>query len=136
MNKQVLALMLLTPFVVLTGWSLYYLSFTRQATEVVLPIRGYDPRNLLSGHYIQFQIDWSAADCHQADWNGNCPKSEFKGVDRYYVSETEANRLERKINSGVPSSVVFAYYQGRRPIAKDLIIGNESISQASGNGTR
>ena len=133
MNKQILALMLLTPFVVLVVWSLYYLSFTRQATEVVLPIRGYDPRNLLSGHYIQFQIDWSSADCQQADWNGVCPKSEFKGVDRYYVSETEANRLERRINSGVPSNIVFAYHKGRRPVAKDLIVGDESVSRSAKN---
>jgi len=122
MNKQLSAVLLLCPFLVLAGWSMYYLSFTKKAPEVVLPIRGYDPRNLLSGHYIQFQIDWASADCHQADWNGVCPRTDFKGVDRYYVPEDEALPLERKINAGYPAKIVFSYEKGHRPIAKRLIV--------------
>lgn len=30
--------------------------FLRRAQEVSLPIQGYDPRDLLHGHYIQFQL--------------------------------------------------------------------------------
>ena len=30
----------------------------QQGTEWDVPIRGYDPRDLLRGHYITFQYDW------------------------------------------------------------------------------
>lgn len=31
---------------------------SRQGTEWDVPIEGYDPRDLLQGHYVQFQYDW------------------------------------------------------------------------------
>lgn len=30
----------------------------RQGTEWAVPVEGYDPRDLLRGHYIQFTYDW------------------------------------------------------------------------------
>lgn len=32
--------------------------FSRQGTEWDVPVRGYDPRDILRGHYVQFQYDW------------------------------------------------------------------------------
>lgn len=31
---------------------------SRQGTEWDVPIRGYDPRDLLRGHYVEFRYDW------------------------------------------------------------------------------
>jgi hypothetical protein len=31
---------------------------SRQGTEWLVPVAGYDPRDLLRGHYVLFQYDW------------------------------------------------------------------------------
>lgn len=32
--------------------------WTREGTDWDVPVRGYDPRDLLRGHYIEFQYEW------------------------------------------------------------------------------
>ena len=114
---------LLLPFIGLFGFVVYYANFVENAASVTLPIQGYDPRNLLSGHYIQFSIDWKKADCQQANWNGSCPQSSFRGVNRFYVPEDKAKLLERLINQrDISAQVVFAYKKGKKAIVKDLLI--------------
>ena len=149
MNNKIVGILLALPFVLVCSWAMYYANFVSHAEDVTLPIRGYDPRNILSGHYIQFQIDWDIANCHQSDWNGICPRNEFKGINRYYVPENKAKSIERAINrtnqgvglvyfpvgehvnsdlamlsqtSRAAAEIVFAYKKGKRPIAKDLLI--------------
>jgi hypothetical protein len=39
----------------LWGWSD---RLSRQGTDWLVPIAGYDPRDLLRGHYVQFSYDW------------------------------------------------------------------------------
>jgi hypothetical protein len=39
----------------LWGWSDH---LSRQGTDWLVPIAGYDPRDLLRGHYVQFTYDW------------------------------------------------------------------------------
>jgi len=125
---------LFIPFIGLCCWALYYVNFVEKAAEVVLPVTGYDPRNLLSGHYIEFQIDWSKANCNQADWNNVCPKNDFKGVNRFYVAENKAKELERFINNNfVATEIVFAYVAGARPVAKELLIDGKPWHQHKSN---
>ena len=127
MNK-VKTFILLIPFIGMLCWAMYYATFVKNATEVILPITGYDPRNLLSGHYIEFQIDWSKANCRQADWHGSCPKSEFQGINRYYVPENKARELEYLINNNqYTSEILFAYETGMRPVAKELLINGQPV---------
>lgn len=40
---------------VLWGWSDYK---SRQGTDWDVPVQGYDPRDLLRGHYVEFTYDW------------------------------------------------------------------------------
>lgn len=35
---------------------------SREGTEWDVPVQGYDPRDLLRGHYVQFQYDWPGPD--------------------------------------------------------------------------
>lgn len=129
MNK-LKTLFLLIPFIGLCSWAMYYVHFVRNAPEVTLPITGYDPRNLLSGHYIEFRIDWSRANCQQADWNGLCPRNDFSGVNRYYVPESKAHELERFVNStSFNTEIVFAYKKGFKPVVKDLLIEGQKWDQ-------
>ena len=39
----------------LWGWGDH---LSRQGTDWLVPIAGYDPRDLLRGHYVQFSYDW------------------------------------------------------------------------------
>jgi len=39
----------------LWGWSD---RLSRQGTDWLVPVAGYDPRDLLRGHYVQFAYDW------------------------------------------------------------------------------
>jgi hypothetical protein len=43
----------------LWGWSDYQ---SRQGTDWLVPIGGYDPRDLLRGHYVQYAYDWPGLD--------------------------------------------------------------------------
>jgi hypothetical protein len=43
----------------LWGWSDY---LSRQGTDWLVPVAGYDPRDLLRGHYVQYSYDWPGQD--------------------------------------------------------------------------
>ncbi|MFM7349136.1 MAG: GDYXXLXY domain-containing protein [Erythrobacter sp.] len=57
----------LLPIAGLAGlWATSGLTY-RQGTEWDVPIRGYDPRDLLRGHYVEFQYDWPGGETFAAD---------------------------------------------------------------------
>ncbi len=131
MKNRLVVLFLCIPFFILASGMFYALHFVRTAQEVVLPIQGYDPRNILSGHYIRFQINWEQADCHQAGWNGVCPVYDFAGVNTYYIPENQAYSLERNLQSeDNKMEVVFAYESERRPIPKELRMNGRTLLQS------
>jgi hypothetical protein len=43
---------------------------SRQGTEWLVPVAGYDPRDLLRGHYVLFQYDWPGLAPAQRDRDG------------------------------------------------------------------
>lgn len=53
------ALLPLAGLAALWGWSDYR---SRQGTEWEVPIQGYDPRDYLRGHYVEFAYDWPGLD--------------------------------------------------------------------------
>lgn len=44
----------------------------RQGTEWDVPIRGYDPRDVLRGHYVEFTYDWPGYDAIAAPASALC----------------------------------------------------------------
>src|SRR3546814_12803826 len=55
-TSRVLALVLpIAGLAALWGWSDYK---SRQGTDWLVPVAGYDPRDLLRGHYVEFTYDW------------------------------------------------------------------------------
>lgn len=59
MNRALLHVAALAlPLLGLGGMWLSADRLSRQGTEWDVPIQGYDPRDLLQGHYVQFQYDW------------------------------------------------------------------------------
>lgn len=59
MNRALLhAAALVLPLIGLGGMWISADRLSRQGSEWDVPIQGYDPRDLLQGHYVQFQYDW------------------------------------------------------------------------------
>ena len=58
MDKKFAIVLFCLPILFLGIWGLILSFQMNSGIEVRLPIMGYDPRDLLSGHYIQYQIDW------------------------------------------------------------------------------
>lgn len=124
MKKVFLIIALFFPLVVLIGWTGWLGTTRGLRQEVVLPIQGYDPRDLLSGHYLSYQIDWKRANCAQFE-AGICPTDDFPKEMRFYVPEHQAKRLEQLIFQNDPMTVfeiVFAYNPYAQPIAKQMRI--------------
>jgi uncharacterized membrane-anchored protein len=46
------------PIVVLLGWLGQLVWLERTGAEVRLPVRGFDPRDLLAGHYLTYAVDY------------------------------------------------------------------------------
>lgn len=58
------------PLLGLAGlWAISDQTF-RQGTEWEVPIAGYDPRDFLRGHYVEFTYDWPGID----EWQGEAPE--------------------------------------------------------------
>ena len=134
MNKKILAFIFVIPFAALLTWTMWL--YTQQATgkEVKVAVTGYDPRDLLSGHYIQYTIDWDRTDCGQFS-DGICPKNEFcKEVRwgrqcRFYIPEKNARELDRlfwrRNTTDMIFEVVYSYHKGSEPLAKQLLINGK-----------
>lgn len=59
--RAMLAAALLLPLIVLAySWASTH-RLAQQGQEWLIPIQGYDPRDLLRGHYVQYRYDWPVA---------------------------------------------------------------------------
>lgn len=133
MRKNLLIAALVLPLICLLAWSCVLGFQRRHFSEVTVAITGYDPRDLLSGRYIAYQIDWAKTDCSQFE-KGICPDTEFCvearwGREcRFYVPEFQADSLEMRFthrNKDDVFEVVYAYQKGHTPIAKKLLINGK-----------
>lgn len=142
MNKKFLALIFAIPLLCLLSWTVWL--YFQQATgiEIRVAVTGYDPRDLLSGHYIQYTIDWERTDCAQfAD--GNCPKDEFCKEARwgrqcrFYIPENNAQELDKMFwhrnATDMVFEVIYSYHKGTEPMAKQLLINGKDWRESLDN---
>lgn len=127
--------------------------FTR-GVEVVLPITGYDPRDLLAGHYLTYRVDYGVEDpcrdyssqtacvCLSDEGNefrsrcdatgrcrrfiaGSCREGRFMaGIERYYIPESKARELDAKVRRG-GAKIRVAVDPSGNAVVKDLIVPQE-----------
>ena len=139
MKAKILAICFAIPFVCLIIWTIA-LSWQRSnGQEVKVAVMGYDPRDLLSGHYIQYQIDWTRTDCSQFETN-RCPEKDFckeahwGSQCRFYVPENKARELDKlfrqRNDTDMKFEVVYSYQPGRKAVAKQLLINGQDWRQA------
>jgi len=123
------------PLICLIGWSISLSIEQKSGQEVRLPITGYDPRDVLSGHYIQYKIDWKRADCTQFP-NGRCPdknlfckEARWGQQCRFYIPEENAHHLDDIFRARNKTQdvfeVVYSYRPGRKAMAKQLLINGK-----------
>lgn len=134
MNRALLHVAALAlPLLGLGGMWLQADRVSREGTEWDVPIRGYDPRDLLQGHYVQFQYDWPASDLSDPErvygynalcLTGTAPtiasvriKRDDEGCTpfvregdafngRLYASQSQALRLEKDLRDPAKQGVV------------------------------
>lgn len=134
MKKYLFLCMLTLPLLILACWAGWLAVQRENGREVKVVISGYDPRDLLSGHYIAYTIDWDRTDCAQFNEQGVCPKKDFCQEARwgrqcrFYISDVRAKALDdlfRYHNREYLFEVVYAYSSGQSPIAKKLLINGQ-----------
>lgn len=134
MKKYILLVFLFIPCFCLLGWTIFLNSTRNTGTDIKVSVAGYDPVELLAGHYISYQIDWENTDCNQFP-NKVCPKNNFckenkwnRGTRqcRFYVPEKDAKSLDELLRNqtknNVKFEVLYSYKKGHAPIAKQLLI--------------
>lgn len=103
MNRRLAALLALAlPLVGLAGMWASTERWHRQGTDWLVPVEGYDPRDLLRGHYVQFRYAWPGAEAPDfaaeaaagaADYPfGGCLEGEAPRLDRVRRLASEAER--------------------------------------------
>jgi len=150
-SKRALLLSLLFPIFLLAGLTLKKQSTKSLGQSITLPISGYDPRDLLSGHYLVYRIDYGVDVCESGSFSdaasetffvcpnekrvelfkpstcdlairGSCSHGRFvAGVEKYFVPQEQALRLEKIVQSG-KASVVLAVSRDGQAVVKDLLI--------------
>lgn len=130
-DMKILSALFALPLICLMAWSVYLIYNRDTGVDVKVAVQGYDPRDLFSGRYIQYTIDWDKTRCEQfAD--GVCPQDEFC-VDarwgrqcRFYIPEEHASALDRlfrlRNDDDLFFEVIYSYKPKRKPIAKQLLI--------------
>lgn len=86
MKKYIISVCITLGF--LFGWTLFTLVSSNIGTTVEFGVIGYDPRNLLSGHYLTYTV------MYEDD------AKELKGINRFYIPEKYAADLDRALRSG------------------------------------
>ena len=123
----------LVPVIFFVGICGYFLMQIAMGVEVKVRIQGYDPRDLLAGHYIRYSIDWSKTDCAQFP-DKICPQKEFEQSYTFYVPQELAQDLEKEIqNTQNQAEIVFAYQKGRQPLALKLLINGKTFLDVKQN---
>lgn len=75
----------LAGFAALWGWTHHR---AQQGMDWDVPVQGYDPRDLLRGHYITFQYDWPGlrrASLPVTGWSELCLVGQAPVIDRVFV---------------------------------------------------
>lgn len=149
-SKKALIVVLILPII-----ALFILTFKKQSVKafghkIELPITGYDPRDLLAGHYLVYRIKDSEQLCSgfqdskevflclntmsvsdkrptscKIFVRGECFHNSFRApsIERYYVPQEQAAKLEQLIQRGNASIVVSVSEQGEAVVEELLVNG-------------
>lgn len=121
--KIIIVAGVMLPVLFFIGWIGMLEWQLNQAPEVKIAARGYDPRDLLSGHYLNLVLDWDATDCGQFR-KAQCPSSRFDLYYRFYLPEKDAQKLDLLIRrrTDLMIDLIFSYPKNGSPQLKNMQI--------------
>ena len=154
MKRNITAIALLFPIIALLTLTIYKKVKIEMGSKIILKIEGYDPRDLLSGHYITFRVNYGAkricnttkytqqkvayicleknkyfsyykpSGCHLYI-KGVCKGSRFQaGLDRFYIPQEHASKLDKLVRNK-DASIEVSVSSGKA-IITDLLINDRS----------
>lgn len=113
----------LFPIIVLLFWVIGLQSDISRSEKVIIAVEGYDPRSLISGHYLQLRPVWNKTDCGQFPGQ-KCPTEAFEDIYRFYLPEGDAQELERLIQKQQPPMQLEFAFRRTNPLVRELYIEN------------
>lgn len=116
MNNSKLAFALLIPLITLFGIILKTEVDVQQSVKIRVPIAGYDPRDLLKGHYLEFRYKW--------DFDTYKTTSFFNRKINSYPSMEEALCISEDLRKVYPISLNATDSNCRFRIAGRLVKGS------------
>ncbi len=151
-NKNLLFMII--PVIILIGWAGYHEIHSNIGNTVYLKIRGFDPRDLLSGHYLTYEVEYenfSPSECRDnsnyADVDylcldtgeintnidackvkiqGECSWRGFDaGINRFYIPQEYALKLDNLLRNGeYPATIEVLVNSSGRAYVKELFFDN------------
>lgn len=149
MRKLWLLLALCLPIAALAWQTWQHQQHYNEGQDITLPIRGFDPRDLLSGHYLIYDVDYGVENiCEYPDiaqlcmtdkpyilskeneqagvcslvLKGKCEKGEFKaGIERFYIPAAHAKILDQALRDQKGSITIAIDPKGKAQV-KELWI--------------
>lgn len=118
MKKNLSWLAVLLPILVMLGWVAKIELMRARGVEVTLNIQGYDPRDLLSGHYLRYSVNYGKSICEKigdagafcvclgqsapgepnpVQWSGRCEERNESSCPLFIKGTCRWGRLEANI---------------------------------------
>ncbi len=123
MKKHLVLIGLLVPVAALFIWVAGIEVKYSGSPKVLIKAEGYDPRDLLSGHYLQLRLNWHDTDCKQFADN-ECPRNRFEYTYRFYLPEHDAELMDSLISSrrNLDMDLEFSMHAAAAPLLKELYV--------------
>ncbi|MCB1180293.1 MAG: GDYXXLXY domain-containing protein [Leptospiraceae bacterium] len=151
MKKNLFVISILIPILALFFLTIKKAYTVSSGEKFELNIAGFDPIDLLSGHYVTYRVDYGfdpcypdevqcicveknsfttyATECGSFDCKnfikGKCIKGRFKAnLEKYFIPEDKAEEIDRIVRIG-KSRVRFSLDKQGNAIVEDLILVEE-----------
>lgn len=138
MNKSFLrgVLAIFLPVLLIFLWWLRIHSVVANGNEIALGVSGYDPRDLLSGHYLTYQVTYSPVEpcpdrkkdsercvCFadqgsETEWSGSCNELPHESCRKYLRGSCRYGRFE----AGIEKYFIPESYASTNPIPPNSYI--------------
>ena len=154
-SRRLLLITLMIPILALLGLTSFKIANLFMGREVELPIVGYDPRDLLSGHYLVYRVDYGVANlCATPDEapgfvcldnrtftqdnpdgcslfiKGTCKHLRFEaGIERFYIPEEKGPMLDKMVR-GKQASIIISITGAGHAQVKNLLVNGKPWEEA------
>ncbi len=151
-SKNLIISALVFPVVALGIFTAFKKYKIEVGTKIVLPISGYDPRDLLSGHYLVYTVEYGATpDCDMGSQpepsyycidakrfyrfkpstcsaiiRGRCQYNRFLAdIEKFYIPEDKASELDKLVRGKEAAIEISVQFDGTAQV-RDLLINGKS----------